>query len=101
MTRLLLILSLSCLAACDLPQQWRPTVNIEDLEIISKKQQWRHMCIEMYSADRVEAFDEDIGGSGWEMVSVAPFKDKLIACYKKPQTWKGRPLEGSGNEPTE
>jgi hypothetical protein len=101
MTRLLLTLSLSCLAACDLPQQWTPTVNIEDLEIISKKQQWRHTCIEMYSADRVEAFDEDIGGSGWEMVSVAPFKDKLIACYKKPQTWKGRPLEGSGNEPTE
>lgn len=55
----------------------------------------------MYSADRVEAFDEDIGGSGWEMVSVAPFKDKLIACYKKPQAWEGRPLEGSGNDPAE
>jgi hypothetical protein len=101
MTRLLLILSLSCLAACDLPQEWKPTVNLEDLEIVSKKQQWRHMCIEMYSSDRVEAFDEDIGGSGWEMVSVSPYKDKLIACYKKPHTWEGRPLEGSGNDRAE
>jgi hypothetical protein len=55
----------------------------------------------MYSSDRVEAFDEDIGGSGWEMVSVSPYKDKLIACYKKPHTWEGRPLEGSGNDRAE
>ena len=59
------------------------------------------MCIERYFSDRVEAFDEDIGGSGWEMVGVAPFKDKLIARYKKPQAWEGGPLEDSGNEPAE
>ena len=93
MTRLLLTLCVSFLVACDLPQQLRPIVTVEDLEVVRKKQQWQHMCLELLSPDRIEAFDKDLGGNGWEMVAVAPYKSQLIACYKKPQTWEKPKLE--------